>query len=170
MAATTALWLGGAGLAALVWPRRDQGALRAPIAAGALFAVLLVLLCWLGGPVPALPPWSRLGAAALGLGVLCAAASFGLALSIAMLITRTEPSALAVARRQLRRATAEQAAAARRSEADVQAAAIARRAWLSLVQAHAAASDGAAGLVSLAVVEADRLIGGPVRTRDPCPR
>ena len=158
-AATAAVWICGAWLAASARPRRSRPT-RAAVACGVILGVLLATLHWLSQPVPLRGLRPLADTRVLGLGVFCAAASLVLAVSAAALIVRTEPPALAAARRRLRRAREDYAAAIHSRQADAEIAEVARRGWLGLVQAEAAAVVGErdGGLVREAIELAAALI------------
>jgi hypothetical protein len=120
-AAVTAAWLAGAWLAA-TRPEEHTGRVTAVWAAAA-FAALLAALHTL-----AEPDWSGFLA-----GMLWASLSGAIAVTAAVLISRTEPAGLARARRRWRQADARHAAAARTALADAERAAITRQSWLGLV-------------------------------------
>lgn len=146
-AAVAATWIAGAWLAATARRvRYARSAAAAWAGAGGLAALLAAL------HTVAAPSW---GAALAG--VLWALLSGALAVAAATLVRRAEPAALTQARRRWQRATDREAAAARTSVADAQAAATARESWLSLVRGVAAqhgdeqltrsAADVAAGMI-----------------------
>jgi uncharacterized membrane protein YhaH (DUF805 family) len=128
-AAVAAAWIAGAWMAAAGRREGDAGRTAAAwVAALALTALLTVLHA-----VAAPADW---GCSLAGL--LWAGLSGAIAVTAAALIRRTEPVALAQARKRWRRAQADHAAAIRTSLADAQSAAIARESWLSLVRSAAA--------------------------------
>lgn len=148
--AATAVWLTGAWLAAVVRRERRRTLVLAVAASAAAFSLVLAALRSLIAP-PTRPlhaeipgVWGRAGA-----GVVCVMLIDVLAIGAAVLIQRTEPGPVFLAKRRWRRARADHQAATRLAEADAEAASVARQAWLGLVrtQAIAAAGDGDMRLV-----------------------
>ena len=134
--AVTAAWLTGAWLAVLAERdgRRDLLTAIAIVTSGAslMLAALHVLMT--------LPRWSPVRAA--GASVLGGVLIIALAAGTAALMARIEPSAVFSRRRTWKRAQAEYQAAARREQADTEAATVAGEAWLGLVRSQAAAVAG----------------------------
>jgi len=129
--AAAAAWIGCAWLAALALREEQRGRL-AVIAAGAL--ALDVVLATLHGNAPAAYPadrWYR-----YGVGAVAVLLVFVLVAVAAVLIARTEPASLLLAWHRWNRSRAAYAAAVRRHRDDAEAAAVARRGWHGLVQAH----------------------------------
>jgi hypothetical protein len=145
--AATAVWLTGAWLASLVSSDRRWPLMLATVGGAVLLGLLLATLRGFD-PVPG---WPAVRAHTHGNAVFGALAGLFilvLLLGTAVLMAHTEPVSLMVARRRWRRARAAHEAAVQIAQEDVEAAAIAAEAWLSLVRAYASAvADGDEDLV-----------------------
>jgi hypothetical protein len=130
--AAAAAWLGCAWLAALAHLEERHGPLTAIAAGVVLIGALLAALHAEGTGTGRTGQWYRFGVSAL-----VALLVLALVAAAAMLITRTEPAPLLVARRRWHRHRADHAAAVRMQRADAEADAIAGQGWRGLVQAHA---------------------------------
>ena len=128
--AAAAAWTGCAWLAALAL-REEHHARLATIITGAV--VLGVLLAVLHGETAARPvdDWDR-----FGVGAVAVLLVFVLVAVAAMLIARTEPASLLLARRRWHHARSAHAAATRLHRSDAEADAVARQGWHGLIQAY----------------------------------
>jgi hypothetical protein len=132
--ATTAVWLTGAWLAAVAALQRHRTLMAALAGVGVLLAVILVVL---HGVSPH-PAWHAVGMRTV-FGALTGSFILVLTVGAAALMARLEPTSLLVARQRWYRARAAYEEAAEIEQADAQAAAIAREAWLGLVRASVTA-------------------------------
>lgn len=137
--AVAAVWLTGAWLAVLAIRDGRHRMLGVLATAGAAASLLLAALRMAVAP-PRGPAWPAAGASVLG-NVLIAVLAGG----AAALIARLEPASVFRSRRAWLRARAGHRAAARLAQADAEAAAVARDAWLGLVRSHGAALAGGQG-------------------------
>lgn len=129
--AAAAAWAGGAWLAALAAREGQHGRLTA--IAGAALA-LGGLLAALHGEEPVPQPvdrWYR-----VGVGVVAVLLILVLATVAAMLIARTEPVSLLLARYRWQRCRCDYEAAVRLGRSDAEAEVVARQGWRGLIQAH----------------------------------
>jgi hypothetical protein len=137
--AASAAWMGSAWLAAVA-VREEQHGLLAGTFAGT--AALGGLLAALHGEVGARAPvdgWNR-----AGVGVAAVLLIFILVAVAALLIIRTEPASLLVARHRWHRCQRAYAAAVRVQRGDAEADLVARQSWRGLIQAylHTSAASG----------------------------
>ncbi len=165
--AAVAVWLTGAWLAALA-AREGRRGLLAGIIAGAV--VMSLLLVAIHGFMPfsnRSVPWGHIAVGAL-LAVLIGV----LAVAATVVIARMEPASVFVARRRWQRAHTMSEAAVGLEQADAEAAAIAREAWLGLIRTQAstiAADSGTHVLqdtltLASALQETSRVHSGPAGT------
>jgi hypothetical protein len=128
--AAAAAWIGCAWLAALALREEQRGRL-AVITAAAL--ALDVLLATLHGNAAAQPAdrWYR-----YEVGAVAVLLVFILVVVAAILIARTEPASLLLARRHWQRCRSGYAEAVRIHRADAEAAAVARQGWHGLIQSY----------------------------------
>jgi hypothetical protein len=132
--AAAAVWLAGAWLGAVAARQRRWTVVAALAGAGGLLALMLVVLHGVG-PHPA---WSPVGRRAV-FGSLTGGFILVLTAGAAVLVAHLEPASLLVARRRWYRARAAYEEAVETEHADARAAAVARKAWISLVQARVTA-------------------------------
>ena len=143
-AAAAATWAGGAWLAAIAGRERQHRPLAAVVAGAAAAGFLLAVLHSAGPLAGRADPWRR-----TGVGILAALLIVALVAVAAVLIARTEPASLLVARRRWSQARSRHAAAVRTWHGDTEADAVAGQGWRCLVQAQAsAAAGGSAGLTT----------------------
>ena len=145
--AATAVWLTGAWLAAVSGRERRRRLVLAVAACAAGFSLVLAALDYFLAQ-PAQPfPAGRLGAwGQAGVGVVCVVLIDVLAVGAAVLIQRTEPGPVFLARQRWRRARADHRAATRLAERDAEAASVAQQAWLGLARTQAIAAAGEADI------------------------
>jgi MFS family permease len=134
-AAAAAAWVGFGWLAALAGRERQHRLLTA-IAAGAAAVGFLLAALHSGGAFNGrADPWRR-----FGVGVLVALLIVALVAVAAVLIARTEPASLVLARHRWHRSRSSYAAAVRTKRLDAEADVVAGQGWRCLIQAHTAAS------------------------------
>jgi MFS family permease len=129
--AAAAAWTGGAWLAALAAREAQHG--RLTVIAGAALA-LGGLLAALHGAQSVPQPvdrWYR-----VGVGVVAVLLILVLATVAALLITRTEPASVLLARCRWQRCRADYEAAVRLGRSDAEAEVVARQSWRGLIQAY----------------------------------
>lgn len=153
--AATAVWLTGAWLAAVAARQRRWTLVTILAGVGMLLAVMLVVL---HGFSPH-PSWPAVGGRTV-FGALTGSFILLLTVGAAALMAYLEPASLLVARQRWYRARAVYEAAAEIEQADAQAAAIARDAWLGLVRSRVTAiAANEDDLVQATVAFAAVLIG-----------
>jgi hypothetical protein len=130
--AAAAAWSGCSWLAALAGRQGQRGLLAVIVAGTATFGLLLAALHSEAAVLGESDIRYRLG---VGVGV--ALLIFALVAVASVLIGRTEPASLLLARRRWHRSRSEHAAAVSIHVSDVEAAIVARRAWHGLVETHA---------------------------------
>jgi hypothetical protein len=132
--AAVAVWITGAWLAALA-AREGRRGLLAGIIAGAVVMGLLLITLHGFMPFSNRPmSWGH-----IAVGALLAALISALVTGTAVVIARMEPASVYLARQRWQRARTLSEAAVGLEQADAEAAAIAREAWLGLVRAQASA-------------------------------
>jgi hypothetical protein len=136
--AATAVWVTIAWLAAGA-VRQRRWPLVAAIAGAAVLLGLLLVVLHGSGPHPGWPAASVYALANMIFGALAGASILVLTAGAAVLIAHMEPASLLLARRRWHRARAAHEEADEREQADLQAAAVARAAWLGLVRARVTA-------------------------------
>ena len=129
--AATAVWLTGAWLAAVAARQRRWTLVTVLAGVGVLLAVMLVVL---HGVSPH-PAWPAVGRRTV-FGALTGSFILVLTAGASALMAHLEPASLLVARQRWYRARAACEEAAEIEQADAQAAALAREAWLGLVRAQ----------------------------------
>jgi hypothetical protein len=132
----TAVWLTLAWLVAIAVRQRRSAVVAAIAIAAVLFGLLLVALHGFG-PYPGWPPTGRHGSMVFG--ALTGACILVLTAGAAVLIAHLEPASLLLARQRWRQARTAYDKAVVTEQADVEAAAVAAAAWLSLVRAQVTA-------------------------------
>src|SRR5215467_9238499 len=130
--AAVAVWLTGAWLAALAAREKRHGLLAGIIAGACVMSLLLITLHGFMPFSDRPTPWGH-----IAVGALLAALIGAFVAAAAAVIARMEPASIFVARRHWRRARAISEAAVGLEQADAEAAAIAREAWLGLVRTQA---------------------------------
>jgi MFS family permease len=129
--AAAGAWIGCAWLAALAWREEQRGRLATITAA--VVALGAVMTALHGAAATALPVnrWYR-----FGIGAVAVLFVFVLVAAAAMLIVRTEPASLLLARWRWNRCRSAYEAAVRIHHDDAEAEAVARQGWRRLIQAH----------------------------------
>ena len=130
-AAAAAAWTGCAWLAALALRDGQHGRLASVSAGGLVLGVLLAALHGDAAPVRQAGGWDR-----YGVGAVAVLLVFALVAVAAMLIARTEPASLLLARRRWHQARSAYTAAVRTHREDAEADAVASQGWHGLVQAY----------------------------------
>jgi hypothetical protein len=153
--AATAVWLTGAWLAAVAARQRRWTLVTVLAGAALLLAIMLVVLHGIS-PHPA---WPAVGRRTV-FGALAGSFILVLTAGAAALMAHLEPAGLLMARQRWYRARAAYEAAAEIEQADAQAAAIARDAWLGLVRTRVTAiAADEADLVRATLTFAAALVG-----------
>jgi hypothetical protein len=140
--AAAAAWTGCAWLEALALRDGQHGRL-ASVSAGVLaLGVLLAALHGDAAPLRRAGGWDR-----YGVGAVTVLLVFALVAVAAMLIARTEPASLLLARRRWHQARSAHAAAVRTHREDAEADAVASQGWHGLIQAYVPAQVNGEGHV-----------------------
>ena len=140
--AASAAWMGCAWMAAVAVRDEEHGLLATIIAGALALGGLLAALHGDAGVPGPVDRWHQ-----VGVGVIAVLLILVLVAVAAMLITRTEPASLLVARHRWQHCQSVYAAAVRVQRSDAEAEVIARQGWRGLIQAHGQPSANGDGQV-----------------------